>query len=122
MIKALYVDDDEDIASIVELCLDLDDAFEARCLNSGKDALVEAVEWQPDVILLDYMMPDMDGPTTFTHLKKTGATRDIPVVFVTAKSMQEDVDLLLELGAIGVISKPFDPISLASDIRNLLQG
>ncbi len=122
MIKALYVDDDEDIASIVELCLDLDDAFEAKCLNSGKDALVAAADWQPDVILLDYMMPDMDGPTTFGHLKKAGATRDIPVVFVTAKSMQEDVDLLLELGAIGVISKPFDPTSLASDIRNLLQG
>jgi CheY-like chemotaxis protein len=122
MIKALYVDDDEDIASIVELCLELDESFEVRCLNSGKDAPAEAENWGPDVILLDYMMPDMDGPTTFNRLRKNPPTRETPVIFITAKSMQDDVAMLKDLGAAGVISKPFDPTTLASDIKSLLQG
>jgi len=122
MIKALYVDDDEDIASIVELCLELDETFEAKCLNSGKQAVAEATDWGPDVILLDYMMPEMDGPTTFNHLRNNPTTRETPVIFITAKSMQDDVAMLKDLGAAGVISKPFDPTTLAADIKSLLQG
>ncbi|PVB59326.1 response regulator [Labrenzia sp. 011] len=120
MLKALYVDDDEDIGTIVEMCLDIDGAYEVRCVMSGRDALNTARAWKPDVILLDFMMPEMDGPTTFGFLKKDSETAEIPVIFITAKSMQEDIAKLEALGAVGVISKPFDPTSLASDIRALL--
>ncbi|WP_417712550.1 response regulator [Roseibium aggregatum] len=122
MIKALYVDDDPDISTIVEMCLDLSGEFEIVCASSGQEALVKAEAWQPDVVLLDYMMPVMDGPTTYLCLKENPATAGIPVAFVTAKSMQSDVSTLLELGAIGVISKPFDPNSLATDVKALLAG
>jgi DNA-binding response OmpR family regulator len=122
MIKALYVDDDEDIASIVEMCLEMDGGFEVRVKHSGRDGVVEAMNWRPDVILLDYMMPEMDGPSTLIHLREHMTTKAIPVIFITAKSMREDVSMLLEMGAIGVISKPFDPETLASDIRKLVSG
>lgn len=121
MTKALYVDDDIDISTIVEMCLEMNENFEVLCVNSGKQALVKSEAWQPDIILLDYMMPEMDGPETFLRLKQNPATKDIPVVFVTAKTMQEDVSKLLELGAKGVISKPFDPLSLASEIQAFLR-
>ncbi len=121
MIKALYVDDDIDISTIVEMCLEMNENFEVLCVNSGNQALVKSEAWQPDIILLDYMMPEMDGPETFLRLKQNPATKDIPVVFVTAKTMQEDVSKLLELGAKGVISKPFDPLSLATEIQAFLR-
>ena len=121
MIKALYVDDDTDISTIVEMCLEMNENFEVLCVNSGNQALVKSEAWQPDIILLDYMMPEMDGPETFLRLKQNPATKDIPVVFVTAKTMQEDVSKLLELGAKGVISKPFDPLSLATEIQAFLR-
>ncbi|TYC63572.1 response regulator [Rhodobacterales bacterium] len=120
MIKALYVDDDEDISTIVEMCLDLDGGFETRCVGSGQEALTEAAAWLPDVILLDYMMPRMDGPTAYAHLKENPKTAAIPVIFITAKSMREDVTMLEDLGAAGVISKPFDPATLATDIKALM--
>jgi len=120
MLKALYVDDDEDIGMIVELCLDLDGAFETKIVTSGREALGEAETWRPDVILLDYMMPEMDGPTTFVHLKKNEATGKIPVIFVTAKSMRDDIETIEELGANGMISKPFDPTTLAAEIKSML--
>ncbi len=121
MIKALYVDDDPDIATIVEMCLEMHGGFEVLCASSGKEALVKAEAWQPDIILLDYMMPEMDGPATFLQLKRIPSVSTIPVVFVTAKSMQDDVSRLMELGATGVISKPFDPNSIASDVLAFLQ-
>jgi CheY-like chemotaxis protein len=121
MIKALYVDDDIDISTIVEMCLEMNENFKVLCVNSGNQALVKSEAWQPDIILLDYMMPEMDGPETFLRLLQNPATKDIPVVFVTAKTMQEDVSKLLELGAKGVISKPFDPLSLATEIQAFLR-
>lgn len=120
MLKALYVDDDEDIGTIVELCLDLDGTFETRTVTSGRDALAEAETWNPDVILLDYMMPEMDGPTTFGHLKESGTTEAIPVIFVTAKSMDEDIAMIRDLGASGMISKPFEPTTFAAEVKSLL--
>lgn len=120
MIKALYVDDDADIATVVELCLELDSDFKVDSVRSGKEALHIAELWKPNVILLDYMMPEMDGPTTFRHLRKNETTADIPVIFVTAKSMQEDIDMLLGMGATGVVSKPFDPTTLAKDVKTML--
>lgn len=122
MIKALYVDDDEDIATIVEMCLELDSDFEVKCLHSGREGILEAIDWQPDVILLDYMMPEMDGPSTFFHLQERPTTKDIPVIFITAKSMKDDVSMLMDIGALGVISKPFHPETLAADIKALLPG
>jgi len=120
MLKALYVDDDEDIATIVEMCLDLDGGYDVQCVTSSRLALAKASEWKPDVILLDYMMPEMDGPTAFGHLKEDRVTAEIPVIFITAKSMREDIAKLEALGAAGVISKPFDPATLAGEIRAFL--
>lgn len=82
--------------------------------------LTVAPEWQPDLILLDVMMPLMDGPTAFGNLRDQPETRDIPVVFITARTQPREVEELMKLGASGVIAKPFDPMTLASVVREYL--
>jgi two-component system OmpR family response regulator len=78
-------------------------------------------DWQPDVILLDVMMPGMDGPTTLGHLRNLPVTRTTPVIFMTARAQSFEKDRLLKLGALGVIPKPFDPMGLASQLRAIVR-
>ncbi len=119
-LKALYIDDDEDIGTIAVMCLKLNDAFEARHASNGSDGLKIAIDWEPDVILLDVMMPIMDGPSTYKHLKDNPATSGIPVIFVTARTQRNELEHLSRLGALGTIAKPFEPVTLADDVADLL--
>lgn len=120
MVKVLYIDDEPDIREIACLSLELDDGLEVRDCASGGEAIAVAREWRPDIVLLDVMMPGMDGPTTFAALREQAETASTPVVFITAKVQAGDADKLLALGASGVLAKPFDPMTLANEVRGFL--
>ena len=120
-LRILHVDDEPDIREVVELSLRLDPAFTTRSCASGKDALAAVSEWPPDLILCDVMMPVMDGPTTLARLRESPQTAHIPVVFMTARAQTRELEHFKSLGAAGVISKPFDPMTLAASIRSHLR-
>lgn len=121
-IRVLCVDDDHDIRTIAMMSLGLDPGMEVRSAASGADALVlfDEGSWRPDVALLDVMMPGMDGPTLLTEIRARPGVADLPVIFMTARARQTDVDAYRALGANGVIVKPFDPIELAKQVRALI--
>jgi two-component system OmpR family response regulator len=121
MIRILHVDDEPDIREVVELSLGLDPDFTVRSCGSGKEALAVAAEWQPDFILLDVMMPVMDGPAALVQLRENADTVNIPVIFMTARAQAREVDRFRSLGAVGVIPKPFDPMTLAASVRSYVQ-
>jgi CheY-like chemotaxis protein len=116
------VDDEPDIREIVELALGLDPRFLVRSCASGADALALAAAWLPEMILCDVMMPVMDGPATLAALRKGPQTRNIPVVFMTARAQTRDLAYLHAIGANGVITKPFDPAVLASSVHRHFQS
>jgi two-component system OmpR family response regulator len=120
-LQVLYVDDEADIREIAALALQLDPGISVRLAESGAAAL-EAIGggWRPNVILLDVMMPAMDGPAVLDTLRQRPGSASIPIIFITARTQSQDRQRLLQLGAIGVISKPFDPMSLAKELRAVL--
>lgn len=120
-LRVLHVDDEPDIREVVEMSLGLDPDVVTRSCGSGPEALAVAAEWPPDIILLDVMMPGMDGPATFTCLRDNAQTANIPVIFVTARALTRELDLLRSLGAVGVVPKPFDPLTLAASVRSHLR-
>lgn len=115
--RVLYVDDEPDIREIAHIALDLDAGFVVETAASGPEAIAKSTTWRPDIILLDVMMPEMDGPTTLAHLQARDDTRSIPVVFITARTQSHEVERFRALGARAVISKPFDPMLLAAQVR-----
>jgi CheY-like chemotaxis protein len=117
MIRVLHVDDDSDIREVVKIALDLDRDFVTRSCASGREALEVAEQWPPDMIVLDVMMPVMDGPATLARLKGNERTAGIPVVFMTARAQSRELDCFRSSGADGVICKPFDPLTLAASLR-----
>jgi CheY-like chemotaxis protein len=119
-IRILLVDDEPDIREVVDVSLGLDLDFATRACASGADALVAAAEWSPSLVLLDVMMPLMDGPTTLANLRKNPRTAHIPVVFLTARTQADEIEQYISLGAQGVLSKPFDPMTLATSVRSFL--
>ena len=119
-IRILLVDDEPDIREVVDVSLGLDREFRTRACASGADALVTAAEWSPSLILLDVMMPLMDGPATLANLRKNPRTAHIPVVFLTARTQAREIEQYISLGAQGVLSKPFDPMTLAASVRSYL--
>ena len=122
-LNILYVDDDADIRTIVRMSLGLDPAIDVRIAASGQEGLdMLAAGPRPDVVILDVMMPGLDGPQVLDRMRGDPATADVPVIFMTAKGRQADVDSYTARGAIGVILKPFDPIHLAADVRALIGG
>jgi CheY-like chemotaxis protein len=114
----LYVDDEPDIREVVEMSLALDPAVSVRSCASGGDALAATVDWSPDLILLDVIMPEMDGPSTLLRLRERPRTARVPVVFMTARAQTSELDRFRSLGAAGVIGKPFDPMTLAAQVRS----
>ncbi|WP_035714840.1 response regulator [Azorhizobium doebereinerae] len=118
-LSVLYVDDEPDIREIVALALSLDPDMTAETAPSGAAALERAKAGGLDLILLDVMMPEMDGPTTLGLLRADPRTRDIPVAFVTARTQQHEVEHFRALGAVGVVAKPFDAMTLAQTVRAL---
>ncbi|MBR9872020.1 MAG: response regulator [Gammaproteobacteria bacterium] len=119
--KVLYVEDDADIRAIAELALQDVGGFSAKLCSSGAEAVEVAPDFQPDLILLDVMMPEMDGPETLKALRKLEATQTTPVIFMTARIQRTEIEEYLSLGALGVIPKPFDPMTLADEIRRIYQ-
>jgi two-component system OmpR family response regulator len=120
-LRILHVDDDPDIREIVEISLGLDPGMATQSCGSGVEALVAAIDWQPDIILCDVMMPEMDGPATLMRLRENALTANIPVIFMTAGAQARELDRFRSLGALGVIPKPFDPMTLAASVRSYVQ-
>jgi len=116
-LRVLHVDDEPDIREVVDISLGLDPDFETRSCGSGSEAIAVANDWPPDLILLDVMMPGMDGPATLARLRENTKTASIPVVFMTARAQNRELDQFRSLGAAGVIPKPFDPMTLAASVR-----
>jgi two-component system OmpR family response regulator len=117
--RVLYVDDEADIQQVVAMSLELDSGFDVRTCGSGADAIVIARAFRPHLILLDVMMPDMDGPTTLSRLRADRDLAEMPVIFLTAKAQRTEVERLRALGAIDVIAKPFNPMTLAAKVREI---
>lgn len=115
--RILLVDDDDNIRTIAELSLE--DDFQVDIASSGQEAIDIAMVRPPDLILLDVMMPGLDGKATFGKLKEIPSLAAVPVVFMTAKVLTHEIDFYLELGAAGVISKPFDPMTLAEEVQTI---
>jgi two-component system OmpR family response regulator len=117
----LYVDDDADICSIVRATLRMVPGLNVQITGSGERAIDLAHELRPDLVLMDVMMPGLDGPSTLKRMRESILLADIPVIFLTAKVLPEEISQFLKLGAIGVIVKPFDPLKLYADLLALWQ-
>ncbi len=115
----LLVDDEPDIRLIAEMGLSKVGGLTVFTAASGSEALATAVAQSPDVILLDVMMPGMDGPETLEGLRADERTRATPVIFVTAKAQQSEIERFMGLGAAGVVAKPFNPLTLADQVREI---
>jgi CheY-like chemotaxis protein len=115
--RVMCVEDDADIRMILEFSLGSVGGYEVLACTGGRDALAKAASFRPDLVLLDVMMPDLTGPETLAALRELPEMQGVPVVFITAKAMPEEVEKLLGYGATGVIVKPFDPVSLPEQIR-----
>jgi len=115
----LYVDDEPDIRQIVQMALGLAPGLSIHTGDSGEHALSLARTLHPDLVLLDVMMPGLDGPGTLTRMRSEPGLAPIPVVFMTAKAMPQEVARFRELGAAGVIAKPFDPMKLAQQVFSI---
>jgi CheY-like chemotaxis protein len=114
--KILVVDDEEHIREIAAVTLELTQQWLIWTAASGAEALRLAPQVKPDAILLDVMMPEMDGPTTFRHLQDDPSTKDIPVIFLTAKVQAADKRRFADLGVQTMIAKPFDPLRLGAEV------
>src|SRR5437868_14329322 len=114
--KIIFVDDDHDILTVSKYCLENMAGVEIKFLDSGDQAINEALYFQPDLIILDVMMPGMDGISAFNAMKLQPTIASIPVVFITARLQKSEIDKYLSIGVIGVIKKPFDPLTLSDTI------
>ncbi len=121
LLQVLYVEDDPDIRAVAEFALE-DEGVELEVCETGMVALEKAKAFRPDLLLLDVMMPGIDGPTTLQRLREYSHLVDTPAIFMTAKVQPNELEQYEAAGAIGVISKPFDPMGLADEIRRLLKA
>ncbi|MEZ5875756.1 MAG: response regulator [Hyphomicrobiales bacterium] len=120
-IHVLQVEDQEDIRDIVSISMGTDPEIELTTASSGLEALdILSGGLQPDVILMDVMMPEIDGLETLSRLRGLPGHSETPVIFMTARTMEHERRHYLDLGAVGVIPKPFDPLTLASSVRSIL--
>lgn len=119
MSKILHIEDESDIREVTRMALEELGGFSVAAAGSGDEGLVLARGMSPDLILLDVMMPGMDGPTTLQALRDCPATASIPVIFMTAKAQSQEIERFKSLGALGVITKPFDPMNLVEEVNAL---
>lgn len=120
--KVLIVDDEGDIRRIGELSLQSVAGWEVVLAESGAEGVAAARAHRPDLILMDMMMPEMDGLTALRLLRQDPDLKGIPVIFMTAKVQRDEVSVYLEAGALGVVRKPFDPMTLSSELTEMLRG
>lgn len=117
--RILHVEDDVSIQEVARVALEIVGGFEVSSCDNGQAALSKAAEWQPDLILLDVMMPGIDGPTTLAKLREQASTQLIPVVFMTAKVQPSEIEYYRAIGGLDVVIKPFDPMTLAEQLREI---
>lgn len=117
--KILYAEDEPDIQSITQMSLEMMGGFTLKVCNNGQEAVDAAEAFGPDLILFDVMMPFMDGPTALTEIRKIPGLENTPVIFMTAKVQNQEIEAYKEMGAIDVIAKPFDPMTLSETIQKL---
>lgn len=117
--RILYVEDEPDIRMVAQMALEAVGGFSVQVCSSGAEALQAVESFGPQLIILDVMMPDMDGPTTLGELRKLPCCTATPILFMTAKAQPAEVARFLSLGAIDVIAKPFDPMTLADTIQGI---
>ncbi len=115
--RILMVEDEPDIQAVARVALEVVGGFAVEMCSSGKEAWEQVLRHKPDLILMDVMMPGLDGPSTLHALRANPATAGFPVIFMTAKVQSHEVAHYKEIGALGVIAKPFDPMTLASTVR-----
>ncbi len=120
MRRILIIDDEDDIREVAALSLETIAGWNVLTANSGSDGIQKAVAEQPDAILMDVMMPAMDGPTTFKEMQKTPEIAHIPVLLLTAKVQGVDQRRFAGLGVSGILFKPFDPLTLADQMSRAL--
>jgi two-component system alkaline phosphatase synthesis response regulator PhoP len=118
--RILLVDDEDDVREVAQLSLEMVGGWQVSSAASGAEGLRRAASDHPDAILLDVMMPEMDGPATFRALQADPATRGIPVLLLTAKARPADRERFADLGVVGVLPKPFDPLTLPRDVSQAL--
>lgn len=118
--RVLVVDDDDSIREVAQMALEIVGGFVTTTASSGQQAWDIARAEVPDAVLLDVMMPGMDGPTVLSHFRSDPRTRDIPIIFLTAKILIGDPKSLDDLDIAGIIAKPFDPMKLPADVSRLL--
>ena len=117
--KILCIDDEEDILQIAQMSLETVGGYEVTAENNARDGINFALQDKPDLILIDVMMPEMDGPSALKIIKDQDEISDIPVIFMTARVQPDEVSEYLNLGACGVVAKPFDPMSLPAEIEKI---
>jgi CheY-like chemotaxis protein len=118
--RILLVDDEDDIRTVARMSLERVAGWTVLTASSGAEGCAVAAAEQPDAIVLDVMMPGQDGPATLTQLREDPATASIPVVFLTAKVQVAERERLQAMGALGVVAKPFDPMTLATELATVL--
>ena len=117
LVRICYVEDDEDIQRIVRMSLERVGKMTVDVVSDSMTAIGRMASFKPDLVMLDWMMPGMDGPTLFRKMKEDPEAAKLPVVFITARAAQRDMDELIALGAAGTISKPFSPKDLPDQLR-----
>jgi CheY-like chemotaxis protein len=120
--RILIVDDESDIREIAKLSLESVGGWEVHAVSSGRDAVQAASAQRFDAVLLDVMMPELDGPSTYAALRREAGIGDLPVIFLTAKVQPADRRTLEATGAAGIVAKPFDPMRLPDEIARILEG
>lgn len=120
--KILYVEDEPDIAQVAKLALETVGGFSIESCENGKVALEKGPAFEPDLVLMDVMMPEMDGPTALKEMKKMPEMQNVPVIFMTAKVQPSEIAEYKAMGAVDVIPKPFDPMTLADQVRQVWES
>ena len=117
--RILLIEDDVDIQAITKMALETTGGFTVQVCSSGKEAIEKAPVFKPDIILLDVMMPQMDGPTVLKALREISEAKSVPVVFLTARSPPREIERLKKIGVVDIILKPFDPMTIAEKVKNI---
>jgi len=117
--RILYAEDESDIQQVASLALEVVGGFTLKTCNSGLEAVNEIEAFAPQLLLFDVMMPEMDGPTALAKIREIEAYKDTPAIFMTAKVQPAEVQQYLDMGAVDVIPKPFDPMTLATQIQEI---
>ncbi len=117
--RVCYVEDDEDIQRIVRMSLERIGKLTVDIVSDPLTAIERMKSFKPELVMLDWMMPGLDGPALFRKMREVAETKDLPVVFITAKASERELNELRSLGAIGTISKPFSPKDLPDQLRAL---